>query len=124
MSDDPIPLQDDRSEAERWIAGLGYYSEVEVQASGKRCGVQWTSWMDDWFTSWSPRNSNNHAEGPWDHWVDLAIQILRDPMTKITRPSAHEVAMRALPDPVGFYDQHGRDLTPDELMARFRGEVS
>lgn len=42
--------------------------------------------MGDFFTSWSPRNSNNLAEGPWDQWVDLALMILNDPMTDIVRP--------------------------------------
>ncbi len=47
------------------------YEEIVVVESGKRCGMQWTPWMGDWFTSYSPRNGNNNAEGSWDHWIDL-----------------------------------------------------
>lgn len=93
------------------------YEEVSVINAGKRCGVQWQPWMDDWFTSWSPRNSNNNAEGPWDHWVDLAIQILQDPMTAIVRPDAFEAAKQLTA--IEFYDEVGRDLTEAELAARF-----
>lgn len=93
------------------------YEEVATLSGGKRCGVQWTPWMGDWFTSWSPRNSNNHAEGPWDHWVDLAIQILQDPMTALVRPEAHKLAKGM--EVKDFYTETGRDLTDAELEARF-----
>lgn len=93
------------------------YGEVAALSAGKRCGVQWTPWMGDWFTSWSPRNSNNHAEGPWDHWVDLAIQILQDPMTALVRPEAHKLAKGM--EVKDFYTETGRDLTDAELEARF-----
>ncbi|NKU06949.1 hypothetical protein GS872_02025 [Rhodococcus hoagii] len=72
------------------------FNEIPALSSGKRCGVQWTPWMDDWFTSWSPRNGNNHAEGPWDHWVDLALRILADPMTKLVRPEVFDEEYRGL----------------------------
>ncbi|MGW6790022.1 hypothetical protein [Streptomyces chartreusis] len=93
------------------------WTEVPALSSGKRCGVQWTPWMGDFFTSWSPRNSNNNAEGPWDHWVDLALKILSDPMTAIVRPDAH----RAVQDltPCDFYDEARRELTEAELNERF-----
>lgn len=96
------------------------YEEVPAVQAGKRCGVQWTPWMDDWFTSWSPRNSNNNAEGPWDHWVDLAVKILRDPMTALVRPDAH-AAVKSL-KPRYFYSECDRELTSDELAARFSEE--
>ncbi len=115
MADEP--LVDDRSEAKRWRDGLGY-EEMPVASSGKRCGVQWTPWMGDFFTSWSPRNSNNNAEGPWDHWVDLALHILRDPLTAIVRPEAYAAVGDV--SPVGFYTETGRDLTDEELMTRLR----
>jgi hypothetical protein len=86
------------------------YDEVPVIQAAKRCGMQWTPWMGDWFTSWSPRNDNNNAEGTWDHWVDLAIGILQDPLTGLVRPEAAEVAKRL--KLVGFYSEHGR-LGPD-----------
>jgi len=57
------------------------FDEIPALSGGRRCGVQWAPWMGDWFTSWSPRNSNNHAEGPWEHWVALAERILAHPMT-------------------------------------------
>lgn len=95
------------------------FEEISAISAGKRCGVQWTPWMEDWFTSWSPRNSNNNAEGPWAHWVDLAVRILRDPMTAIVRPDAHEAA-QAL-EPRDFYAEADRYLTEDELVTRFAG---
>jgi hypothetical protein len=93
------------------------YEEVPVHQGGKRCGLQWAPWMGDWFTSWSPRNDNWNAEGTWDHWVDLAILILQDPMTAIVRPDAHRIAQELAA--IGFYNESGRVLTDDELKARF-----
>jgi uncharacterized protein (DUF1501 family) len=95
-----------------------HFERIEVIDAGKRCGVQWSPWMGDWFASWSPRNDNSHAEGPWDHWVDLALLILRDPMTAKVRPVAH-AAVQGL-EPVGFYSESQRRLTAEELAERFR----
>lgn len=95
------------------------FDELPVLSAGKRCGVQWAPWMGDWFTSWSPRNSNNNAEGPWDHWVDLAIAILKDPLTKIVRPEVHAIA-QTLPAPLDLYAGSARGLTDDELNTRLR----
>lgn len=93
------------------------YEEVPVHGSGKRCGVQWDPWMGDWFNSWSPRNGNSNAEGPWDHWIDLALGILSDPMTKIVRPEAYiERDQAGIKD---FYSEADRTLTDEELAARF-----
>lgn len=91
------------------------YEEEPVIEAGKRCGLQWTPWMGDFFTSWSPRNSNNLAEGPWDHWVDLALHILAHPFTQIVRPDAY----RDTPKPLDLYDATARRLTSDELLAQF-----
>ena len=104
--------------AEEWRQSLGWDYQ-DLHDAGKRCGLVWAPWMGDWFTSHSPRNDNSHAEGYWDHWVDLALMILRDPLTKIVRPGAYEAAMAHLPEPVDFYDGCGRALTDEELMARF-----
>lgn len=94
-----------------------YWNEIAMHSGGKRCGVQWAPWMGDWFTSWSPRNSNNHAEGTWDHWVDLAIAILQDPLTDLVRPQA-KAAVAAL-ETRNFYDESDRHLTDEELTLRF-----
>ena len=96
------------------------FEEVPVVRAAKRCGVQWAPWMGDWFTSWSPRNGNSNAEGTWDHWVELAIKVLRDPLTKIVHPEAHELGIRL--EPRSFYDDSGRTLTDGELAARMAGE--
>lgn len=96
---------------------MGDFDEIPVHGSAKRLGVQWTPWMGDWFTSWSPRNSNNHGEGTWDHWVDLALMILSDPMTEIVRPGAY--APKAAKFVQNFYDESGRKLTDEELATRF-----
>jgi hypothetical protein len=93
------------------------FEEIPAIKSGKRCGVQWTPWMEDWFTSWSPRNDNNNAEGPWDHWVDLAIRILQDPLTAIVRPEAHKTVQGL--QAADFYTETKRDLTEAELVERF-----
>lgn len=105
---------------EEYQASARDYIEIRAIQAGKRCGVQHDPWMGDWFTSWSPRNGNSNAEGPWEHWVDLAVKILRDPMTAIVRPEAHQVAQQLQAH--GFYDQHGRDLTEAELIKRFSSE--
>lgn len=94
------------------------YEEIPVAQSAKRCGVQHTPWMGDWFTSWSPRNDNNNAEGTWDHWVDLALHILSDPLTKIVRPDRYVTPEES--GVMGFYDESLRTLTAEELAARFR----
>lgn len=93
------------------------YEEIPAAQSGKRCGMQWTPWMDDWFTSWSPRNDNHNAEGPWAHWVDLALRILQDPLTQLVRPDAAD-AVKEL-EQRDFYSEADRYLTNDELVARF-----
>lgn len=93
------------------------YTEIPVISASKRCGVRHDPWVGDWFTSWSPRNSNSNAEGTWDHFVDLALAILHDPLTAIVRPEAQ--AAVADVKPIGFYTESARDLTEDEVRARF-----
>lgn len=93
------------------------FTEIPAISAAKRAGIQWTPWMGDWFTSWSPRNGNNNAEGTWDHWIDLAINVLRDPMTAIVHPEAHRIAQALTAR--NFYDESNRTLTDDELAARF-----
>ena len=44
--------------------------------AAKRCGIEQCEWMPGWFTSWSPRNDNQNAEGVWSDWVTLAQDIL------------------------------------------------
>jgi hypothetical protein len=96
------------------------YQEVPVISAGKRCGVNWTPWMGDWFVSHSPRNGNSNAEGPWDHWVDLAIRILRDPMTAKVRPEAHAAAAGL--EMQEFYDEANVHLDDEDLRERFTKE--
>jgi hypothetical protein len=103
---------------EDYERAAGGFSEIETIQAGRRCGVWHAPWMGDWFTSWSPRNGNNNAEGPWEHWVDLAIQILRDPMTAKVRPEAHELAQQFQPG------ASERLLTDEELLERFAPEVT
>jgi hypothetical protein len=93
------------------------FEEIPLIDAATRCGVRWTPWMGDWFTSWSPRNCNSNAEGTWDHWVDLAIKILQDPLTAIVRPEAHEIAkaLRA----GGLCTESNRMLSDGDLTARF-----
>lgn len=100
-------------------AGFNGYDYVPVHGSAKRCGVKWAPWMGDWFVSWSPRNYNEHSEGTWDHWVDLALMILKDPMTRIVRPDASAAVVDL--EPVGFYSESARMLTDEELVERMKG---
>lgn len=93
------------------------YEGTPVHEAGKRLGVQWASWMGDWFVSLSPRNDNSNAEGEWDQWVDLALHILQDPLTAIVRPDAR-AAVAELPT-FNFYSGANRKLTAAELSARF-----
>lgn len=91
-----------------------YINELK---STKRADVVWTPWMGDWFISHSPRNGNSNAEGPWDHWVQLALSILQHPATELVRPEVH-TAVSGLENT----DQHTetvRDLTEDELNLLF-----
>lgn len=97
------------------------YTEIDVGGGGKRLSLVWDPWMGDWFTSHSPRNGNSHAEGPWDQWVDLAIKILRDPLTAKVRPEARELALRL--QTFDFYDESRTPLENADLAKRF-GEVS
>lgn len=96
---------------------IDFNDYVPVVGGGKRCGVRWATFMGDWFTSWSPRNSNSNAEGPWDHWVDLALAILHDPLTAKVRPEAHAAVARVLRN--HFYDESNTQLTDADLADRF-----
>lgn len=94
------------------------YDEIVAIEAAKRCAMAWNPWMGDWFTSYSPRNSNHNAEGTWDHWVDLAVKILADPLTETVRPEAYRVGRTlAVHD---FYDESNRSLTDQELAERFK----
>lgn len=95
------------------------FEEVEAAHAGKRCALDWAPWMGDWFVSSSPRNGNSNAEGPWDHWVDLAVRILRDPLTAKVRPEAHAAVQHV--QPADFYDEANVYLTDEDLAARFGG---
>lgn len=52
--------------------------------AAKRCGIEECEWMPGWFTSWSPRNDNQNAEGVWSDWVALAHEILEADAAAIT----------------------------------------
>ncbi len=93
------------------------FEEIYAVSAGKRCALTWAPWMGDWFVSHSPRNGNSNAEGQWDHWVDLALKILQDPLTEIVRPEAHAAAEGL--ETHDFYSGANRQLTDEELNARF-----
>jgi hypothetical protein len=46
--------------------------------SGRRLAIKNSDWLPDWYISWSPRNCNQNAEGPWSEWVELAKAILAE----------------------------------------------
>lgn len=88
--------------------------EVGFVHGGKRLGVTWVPWMDDWFLSHSPRNSNSNAEGPWGQWVHMAAQILAHPLTRIVAPDLYRPD---LPYRHDLYDSFPREATPEEIVA-------
>ena len=108
MIDDDMMINDDAAEV--------YIAEIPA---AKRIAVRWAFWMGDWFVSHSPRNGNSNAEGPWDHWVYLAVAILQHPATAITRPDAHAAAQGL--EVRDYYDEVDRGLTDAELARLFRG---
>jgi hypothetical protein len=92
------------------------FNEQNIFHAAKRLGMVWTPWMGDWFTSYSPRNGNSHAEGTWEHWVTLAQAILNHPFTELVRPDV----FAAVPEPPERYSETERYLTDEELMAALR----
>lgn len=58
----------------------------------KRAGVAWIPLMGDWFVGWSPRNLSPNPEGPWDHWVRLAVRVLQHPLTAQVDPELYQLA--------------------------------
>lgn len=93
------------------------YQPVSGVEKTKRASVARAPWMGDWFVSHSPRNDNSHAEGPWDHWVQVALSILQHPATAIVRPEAHQAVSQVAN--TSFYSETGRALTDEELEALF-----
>jgi hypothetical protein len=93
------------------------YEEKEIFAAAKRCGIRRCPWMTDgdWFTSWSPRNSNSNAEGTWAHWVNLAAFILSHPATKEVNPEMFRPDLKADPS---MYNG-GKGLTVEQVQTIF-----
>lgn len=98
-------------------------TRTAVVEAAKRLGVVHigpndTDW--DWFTSWSPRNDNPNGEGPWEHWIALAVGILRHPLTGIVHPDAHEAAHSHIQS-MQRYSEVIRSLTGEEIRSALRG---
>lgn len=72
----------------------------------------------DWFVGYSPR-SDGPGEGSWDHWVELALQILHHPATAIVYPEAH--AAVASVKERDYYNEQPNDLTPAQIRELFYG---
>lgn len=94
------------------------YDEVEVFNAAKRLGIQRCPWMNDWFVSWSPRNSNSNAEGSWHHWANLAAMILSHPATKVVAPDLYRPDLK--PDKELYTG--GSTLSPEQIKAMFPQE--
>ena len=100
------------------IEDLGFEEQyIEGIRSAKRCDVVWTPWMGDWFVSHSPRNGNSHAEGTWEHWVELALSILQHPATELVRLDVYEAVQGLAGNQ--RYDETARPLTDDDLARLF-----
>lgn len=95
---------------------------ARLPQGGKRLGMERADWMGDWFMSYSPRNDNSNAEGQWDQWVSLALQILQHPATEIVRPEAHAAVQGV--DPKDYYSEVDRGLSDDEIAALFPEALS
>jgi hypothetical protein len=93
------------------------FVELPVFSAAKRCGLQHAPWMGDWFTSWSPRNDNNNAEGSWHHWANLAAYILSHPATQIVAPELYRADLK--PDETMY--SGGNQLTDEQITSLFRG---
>lgn len=85
--------------------------------AGKRCGLTHDPDLGDWFMSWSPKNGNSNAEGPWHHWANLAAMILSDPRTQAVAPDLYRPGLKPDPD---LYA--GGNRLPDEMVSG-TGEV-
>ena len=94
---------------------MGEYDEQYVPGvtSTKRVTIVHTPWMGDWFVSHSPRNDNSNAEGPWAHWVDLALSILQHEFTGLVRPELRE-AVKGY-EVRNYYSESDRTLTEEEI---------
>lgn len=56
--------------------------------AARRLGMRKSDWLGNWYVSWSPRNCNNNAEGPWEDWVELARRILAEDEKLKATPSS------------------------------------
>lgn len=61
----------------------------EMVKAGKRLAIHQEGW-EGWWTSYSPRNGNNNAEGQWCQWVHLARLILADERTRKEMPKHYQ----------------------------------
>jgi hypothetical protein len=82
--------------------------------AGKRCGMQRCDWMSDWFVSWSPRNNNSNAEGPWHHWANLAAMILSDPRTEAVAPDLYRPDLKPNWSMYAEANELPKELIPDD----------
>lgn len=100
---------------------MGEYDEqcVPGVTSAKRVTIVHTPWMGDWFVSHSPRNGNSNAEGPWSHWVDLALSILQHEFTGLVRPELREAVKGH--ELRNYYSESDRDLTEEEIAKVMNG---
>lgn len=65
---------------------------VPFMQSSRRLGLSWFPILGDWFTAWRPNHGPGTAEGPWGDWVDLAVLILRHPLTAQSHPELYQLA--------------------------------
>lgn len=92
--------------------------DVIVVTAGKRLALTHYGHIGDWFNSYSPRNDNDNAEGPWDQWVDLAVMILQHEATRITRPEAFKATQGLATH--DYYSESDRYLTDDEIAGAIK----
>lgn len=94
------------------------FDEVPAIRAAKRLGVQRCPWMGDWFTSWSPRNSNNNAEGSWAEWAHMAAQILSHPATRLAAPELYRPELKEASSSAGLCE-----LREDQISEVFKDRV-
>jgi hypothetical protein len=91
------------------------YKYIATLASTKRLSVVNAPWMGDWFVSHSPRNGNENAEGPWSHWVQVALSILQHEFTDTVNPELRAAALAF--ENTNLYSEHPNQMSREHIKA-------
>jgi hypothetical protein len=104
---------------------VSQFEEVPTIEASATIGLRWAAWAGDTFAAWNPSQGNDSwyrpAQGAWEHWIEFALAILQDDLTRVIRPQIAEVVQRAGEafERTRPYKDVSRQLTIEELWARF-----